>query len=57
MKHVFIRIKGREYLRELDVLDVEFRDIGKGILHLRCEYEDYYYPLEVVESCVVRNDD
>lgn len=57
MKHVFIRVKERKYPLELDAFYVEFMDIGKGVLHIRCEYKDYYYPLEVVESCVVRDDD
>lgn len=57
MKHVCVNLKEMKFPITLDVFDVEFMDIGKGILHLRCEYEDYYYPLEMVESCVVRNDD
>ena len=57
MKHVLVGIKERKYSSELDAFNVEFIDIGKGILHIKCEIKDYYYPLEVVEFCIVRDDD
>lgn len=57
MKHVCVNLKEMKYPITLDAFYVEFMDIGKGVLHIRCEYKDYYYPLEMVESCVVRDDD
>lgn len=55
MKTVCVRIKESNKEIQKEAVSVEFMNIGKGILHIVTKDADYYYPLEIIESCIVRN--
>ncbi len=57
MKTVYVRMKGsnKEIEIQKETVSVELMNIGKGILHIVTKDADYYYPLEIIESCIVRN--
>ena len=57
MKYVFVNVKGWDRQFQKEAVSVDFMEIGKGILHLTTKDGDYYFPLEMVVSCVVRNYD
>lgn len=55
MKTVYIRMKESNTEIQKEAVSVEFMNIGNGILHIITKDADYYYPLETIESCIVRN--
>ena len=56
MKDVYVKLKGSDRAIKKEAVSVEFMDLGKGVLHIITKDWNYYYSLEMIESCAVSND-